>query len=319
LPRMLGALEGEEEMVKIPKRNATVNEVVSFYLTSRAFSDLAPKSQKDYTYHLDKVCTTKVEGRALGDYMVRNLRSRHTNQAYQIWLASGVYTANYRKAVLSAAWKHGMRHDVMDNDPTRLVKMTATKPRKVKWTRDQVKQFLNTAYSDYKFRSIGLIVHMAYEWAQRIGDMRVLTWDKLDLDAQRIDLTQSKRGADVHLPITDSLTQMLIKQKEDFGFQQYVAPMPTPTIGYYPPYPIDRIDGAINAVKDAAGLPDNLTAMDLRRTAITEMIEAGVDLAGVMQVSGHKSPNSVSPYMVNTFTGASTALQKRGQMDEDEY
>jgi integrase len=316
---MLGVLEGEEEMVKIPKRNATVNEVVSFYLTSRAFSDLAPKSQKDYTYHLDKVCVTKVEGRALGDYLVRNLRSRHTNQAYQIWLASGVYTANYRKAVLSAAWKHGMRHDVMDNDPIRLVKMTATKPRKVKWTRDQVKQFLNTAYSDYKFRSIGLIVHMAYEWAQRIGDMRVLTWDKLDLDAQRIDLTQSKRGADVHLPITDSLTQMLIKQKEDFGFQQYVAPMPTPTIGYYPPYPIDRIDGAINAVKDAAGLPDNLTAMDLRRTAITEMIEAGVDLAGVMQVSGHKSPNSVSPYMVNTFTGASTALQKRGQMDEDEY
>jgi integrase len=319
LPRMLGVLEGEEEMVKIPKRNATVNDVVSFYLTSRAFSDLAPKSQKDYTYHLDKVCVTKVEGRALGDYLVRNLRSRHTNQAYQIWLASGVYTANYRKAVLSAAWKHGMRHDVMDNDPIRLVKMTATKPRKVKWTRDQVKQFLNTAYSDYKFRSIGLIVHMAYEWAQRIGDMRVLTWDKLDLDAQRIDLTQSKRGADVHLPITDSLTQMLIKQKEDFGFQQYVAPMPTPTIGYYPPYPIDRIDGAINAVKDAAGLPDNLTAMDLRRTAITEMIEAGVDLAGVMQVSGHKSPNSVSPYMVNTFTGASTALQKRGQMDEDEY
>jgi integrase len=316
---MLGVLEGEEEMVKIPKRNATVNDVVSFYLTSRAFSDLAPKSQKDYTYHLDKVCVTKVEGRALGDYLVRNLRSRHTNQAYQIWLASGVYTANYRKAVLSAAWKHGMRHDVMDNDPIRLVKMTATKPRKVKWTRDQVKQFLNTAYSDYKFRSIGLIVHMAYEWAQRIGDMRVLTWDKLDLDAQRIDLTQSKRGADVHLPITDSLTQMLIKQKEDFGFQQYVAPMPTPTIGYYPPYPIDRIDGAINAVKDAAGLPDNLTAMDLRRTAITEMIEAGVDLAGVMQVSGHKSPNSVSPYMVNTFTGASTALQKRGQMDEDEY
>ena len=316
---MLGILEGEEEMVKIPKRNATVNEVVSFYLTSRPYSDLAPKSQKDYAYHLDKVCSTKVEGRALGDYMVRNLRSRHTNQAYQIWLASGVYTANYRKAVLSAAWKHGMRHDVMDNDPVRLIKMTATKPRKVKWTRDQVKQFLNTAYSDYKFRSIGLIVHMAYEWAQRIGDMRVLTWDKLDLDAQRIDITQSKRGADVHLPITDSLTQMLIKQKEDFGFQQYVAPMPTPSIGYYPPYPIDRIDDAINAVKDAAGLPDNLTAMDLRRTAITEMIEAGVDLAGVMQVSGHKSPNSVSPYMVNTFTGASTALQKRGQMDEDEY
>jgi integrase len=319
LPRMLGVLEGEEKMVKIPKRNATVNEVVSFYLTSRLYSDLAPKSQKDYAYHLDKVCSTKVEGRALGDYMVRNLRSRHTNQAYQIWLASGLHTANHCKAVLSIAWKHAMRHDVMDNDPVRLVKMKATKPRRVMWTRDQVKQFLNVAYSEYKFRSIGFIVHMAYEWAQRIGDMRLLTWDKLDLDAQRLDLTQSKRGEAVHVPITDSLTKMLIKQKEDFGFQQYVAPMPTPTVGYYPPYPIDRIDSAINAVKAAAGLPANITAMDLRRTAITEMIEAGVDMTGVMQVSGHKSPVSLAPYMVKTFSGASNALNKRGQMDEDEY
>jgi len=319
LPRMLGVLEGQEEMVKIPNRNATVNQVVTFYLSSRAFSDLAPRSQKDYLYHLEKVCATKVEGRLLGEYLVRNLRSRHTNQAYQIWTDAGVTTANYRKAVLSAAWKHGMRHDIMDNDPIRLVKMKATKPRRVKWTRDQVKQFLNVAYSEYKFRSIGLIVHMAYEWAQRVGDIRLLTWDKLDLDAQRIDITQSKRGADVHVPITNGLTQMLIKQKADFGFQQYVAPMPTPTIGYYPPYPIDRIDTAINAVKTIAGLPDSLTAMDLRRTAITEMIEAGVDLAGVMQVSGHRSPNSVTPYMVNTFSGASTALNKRGQMDEDEY
>jgi integrase len=41
--------------------------------------------------------------------------------------------------------------------------------------------------------------------------------------------------------------------------------------------------------------------MDLRRTAITEMVEAGVDLAGVMQVSGHSSPSSVTPYLVNTI------------------
>jgi len=53
--------------------------------------------------------------------------------------------------------------------------------------------------------------------------------------------------------------------------------------------------------------------MDLRRTAITEMVEGGADLAHIMQVSGHRSPDSVRPYMVNTYTGAKNALSKRGK------
>jgi integrase len=61
------------------------------------------------------------------------------------------------------------------------------------------------AYGDFNYRSIGLIVHMAYEWAQRIGDMRNLQWSSLDLDAQRLDLEQSKRGVSVHIPISDTL------------------------------------------------------------------------------------------------------------------
>jgi integrase len=210
-----------------------------------------------------------------------------------------------------------MRLDIIDNDPVRLIKTESDQPRKVKWTRDQVYQFLDTAYSDFKWRSIGLIVHMSYDLAQRVGDMRVLTWNKVDLDAQRIDLTQSKRGADVHLPISEALCAMLQQQKDDFGFQTYVAPKTTPVAGAYVPYPVDQIDGAINEVKDAAGLPKNITAMDLRRTAITEMVEGGADLAHIMQVSGHRSPDSVKPYMVNTYTGAKTALAKRGGRDEE--
>jgi len=41
------------------------------------------------------------------------------------------------------------------------------------------------------------------------------------------------------------------------------------------------------------------------------MVEGGVDLAGVMQVSGHRSPQSVKPYLVNTYSGAVKALEGR--------
>ena len=300
-----------------PNRRAKVGQLVEFYLNSNHFARLTGTTQKQYETHLGYALATRVDGKRLEDYQASSLKAQHTNQAYQQWLQVGIRTANYRKAALSTAWKYCMRFDIIDNDPIRLIKTETDQPRKVKWTRDQVTQFLSTAYSDFRWRSIGLIVHMSYECAQRVGDMRVLTWDKVDLDAQRIDLTQSKRGADVHLPIPEALTAMLQQQKDDFGFQTYVAPKTTPVAGAYVPYPVDQIDDAINEVKDAAGLPKNITAMDLRRTAITEMVEGGADLAQIMQVSGHRSPDSVRPYMVNTFSGAKTALAKRGGRDEE--
>ena len=300
----------------LPKRTATVGQIVEFYLNSDHFANLKGNTQKQYEAHLNAVLATRVLGKRLEDYRARSLKAQHTNLAYQEWLKIGIRTANYRKAALSTAWKYCMRLDIMENDPVKLIKTTSDQPRKVRWTREQVSTFLDTAYSDFKWRSIGLIVHMAYECAQRVGDMRVLTWDKVNLEAQRIDLTQSKRGADVHLPIPEALTAMLQQQKQDFGFQTYVAPKTTPVAGAYVPYPVDQIDDAINEVKDASGLPKNITAMDLRRTAITEMVEGGADLAQIMQVSGHRSPDSVKPYMVNTFTGAKNALAKRGGRDE---
>ena len=215
-------------MVSIPGKTANVRDIVYYYLQSDNYKRLSAKSQREYAAQLEKVLDTVVEGKQLGSYRARSLKARHTNLAYQQWLQTGAHTANYRKATLSTAWRYCMRLDVMENDPVRLIKTENAKPRKVKWSRDQVSTFLDTAYSDFKWRSIGLIVHMAYDLAQRVGDMRVLTWDEVDLDAQRIDLTQSKRGADVHLPISEALTGMIQQQKEDFGFQTYVAPKTTP-------------------------------------------------------------------------------------------
>ena len=67
----------------------------------------------------------------------------------------------------------------------------------------------------------------------------------------------------------------------------------------------------MNEVKEKAGLPVELKAWDLRRTGITELVEAGVDILSVMQISGHSSPQSVKPYLVNTYEGARHAQEQR--------
>ena len=226
--------------MNIPKASATLQEIVDFYAKSPAFARLAATTQKDYDTQLAAVCSTVVEGKRLGAYRHKSIKVRHLTQAYESWLSVGVRTANYRKSVLSVAWKHSMRHDLMTHDPVSLLETKSGQPRRVLWSRDQVQTFLSTAYGDFRWRSIGLIVHMAYDWGQRVGDMRVLQWDKLDLTQCRMDLTQSKRNAEIHLPISKGLCDMLRQQKKDFGFQDYVAPRVRPRAGAYSPY--DKVE-----------------------------------------------------------------------------
>ena len=84
-----------------------------------------------------------------------------------------------------------------------------------------------------------------------------------------------------------------------------------PRAGVYSHYDENEISRLVNEIKDKVNLPKDLHARDLRRTGITEMVEMGVDLAGIMQVSGHQSPQSANPYLVNTFSGASKSLERR--------
>ena len=46
---------------------------------------------------------------------------------------------------------------------------------------------------------------MAYEWCQRLGDMRTLEWDRYTLGYSGLHLEQSKRRAEVFLPISEDL------------------------------------------------------------------------------------------------------------------
>jgi len=204
-----------------------------------------------------------------------------------------------------------MQKEITHKNPINNLTRKADGVRSVKWSRNDVKKFLSVAYADFRWRSIGLITHMSYDWAQRVGDMRNLKWSAINFDEKRLDIKQSKRGAEVHLPISENLIKMLRQQEKDFGFQEYVAPRVRPIGQSYTPYNIKEVSYLMNEVKDKAKLPRELRAMDLRRTAITEMVEGGVDLAGVMQVSGHRSPQSVKPYLVNTYSGAVKALEGR--------
>jgi integrase len=208
-------------------------------------------------------------------------------------------------------FNHGVRMEIVSVNPFDKVKRRETKARRVVWSQNDIQKFLEVAYSDFSTRNIGLIAQMAYEWCQRLGDMRVLEWTSIQFDKQTVHIEQSKRRAEVFLPISDELCEMLQEQQDDFGFQSYVAPRPYPIDGVYKPYSLYKLPKFARQLMDQAGLSRDLRLSDLRRTGTTEMVDAGVSIGQIMSVTGHANPQSVKPYMKHTYDSANYALTKR--------
>jgi integrase len=233
--------------------------------------------------------------------------------AYNQWCEKGITTANHLMSITRVLFNHGIRMEHCVINPFAVIRRRTTEARKTVWSRDDVMRFLDAAYGDFNTRNIGLIAHMAYEWCQRVGDMRLLAWDSIDFDSKTVHIEQSKRRADVYLPISDDLCDMLTHQEQDFGFQKYVAPRPYPIGGEYRPYSKFKLPIHARKIMDSVNLPQELRLSDLRRTGTTEMVEAGVGMAQIMSVTGHANPSSVKPYMKNTLTSANYALTERNK------
>lgn len=283
----------------------TVQQLIDKYYTSNDFKMLRDRTKKDYQYFLGVMCDS------FGDVTFDKLTSKQAKHAYEEWVERGISFANHICTVSSIVYRYAIDMEYATVNPFASVRRKTPAQRKVVWTEDDVRNFLDTAYSEFQWRSLGLIVHMAYEWCQRLGDMRLLTWDNFDLDERKLYLEQSKRRAEVTLPIEDDLLEMLVQQEQDFGFQQYVVPRTTPVQGQYHPYSMERLSKAGRAVMRQAGLSEELRLMDLRRTGTTQMVEAGVPMGQIMSVTGHSNPQSVKPYMKNTFASANNALTTR--------
>tara|TARA_Y100000593_G_scaffold34145_1_gene67061 strand:+ start:1312 stop:2232 length:921 start_codon:yes stop_codon:yes gene_type:complete len=290
-----------------------LKKLVKDYYSSHDFNNLREETKRQYQYFIGVMLSTEIEGKLLGDSDCTTFPTKLAKMSYNLWCDKGISMANHIMSVTRVVFNHGVREEHCIINPFTSVRKRATERRKVVWGREDVKKLLDVAYDDFMTRNLGLIAHMAYSWCQRLGDMRLLEWDTIDFEKQTIHIEQSKRRADVYLPIEDDLFSMLKQQEEDFGFQKYVAPRPRPIKGVYRPYTLTKLPIYARKLMKQAGLSDELRLSDLRRTGTTEMVEAGVGIAQIMSVTGHSNPNSVKPYLKNTLTSANFALTERNK------
>ena len=289
----------------------TVEQLVQHYYKSSDYSMLAYKTKVDYSNCLDLMLNTKLNKHSICTTKVDKLTGAIARQSYELWLKRGISMANHIVSSSRKVYSFGMEMGYVEYNPFSTFKCKTNKPRKVIWTREQIKKLLDFCYSDFRYRSIGLIVQMSYEWCQRVGDMRLLKFESIDFNNGVLNLEQSKRGASVSLPISEDLFEMLQEQKRDYDFQEYVAPVPKAIRSSYNPYTLHRLSIVARQAIRLCGLPNELRIADLRRTGTTEMVEAGVSMGQIMSVTGHANPQSVKPYMKNTLDSAKNALTTR--------
>ena len=288
-----------------------INDLVQKYYLSNDFNVLADKTKHDYQYCAGVLLSTEVDGKSLSEIRLTKMTGAIARRGYEQWLGRGIYQANAITSVARKVYSFGMEMGYAESNPFATYKRKTPHARNTVWTKDQVVQFLDVAYGNFRYRNLGLIVQMSYEWCQRVGDMRMLQFSNIDFDKCVLNLQQSKRRSVVHLPISLDLLEMLKQQKEEYDFQPYVAPYPTAKRGAYSPYTMQRLSKVARLVIEQAGLPDDLRISDLRRTGTTEMVEAGVSMGQIMSVTGHANPQSVKPYMKNTYASAESALTMR--------
>ena len=285
---------------------------VDEYLHTRQFASLAASSQKGYESALHSFCRMSVGGRTLGNISIKNLNVPLCTEIYDTWeMETSTSNANHKARIFSVLMNYLITMEKMPTNPMSRVRKRTSEPRSVIWTHDQVLSCLDAAFQNFDWRNLGLIILMCYEWGQRPIDIRNLQWDQVDLENEVVTITQSKRGATVELPIPDNLLTMLKQQKEDWDFQPYVVPHHMPQDSAYRPLTIVQMTTLLTDVKAAAGLPDDLRVGDLRKTAIVQMIESGVDHLAIQSVSGHKHVQSLNPYNKFSLKTAKSALDRR--------
>ena len=291
-----------------------IDHIILIYFESLSYKALSDVTKRDYKLCINKALTTKIDGKFICTFPISTFDTPKAQLSYNIWAERGVPFANHIQAVMSKVFNHARQIGMAKHNPFTLIVKLKHRARKEVQTKKSIYKFIETAYSEFKWRNVGVIVHMAYTWGQRLGDMRTLKFKDYDLSNRVLTLEQSKRRAKVYLPTTDELHKILINQRDDMGFQDYVAPRISYGKILSEPYSKAGLNNIARLIRKAAELPNTFWIMDMRRTATTEMVDAGVPLPQIMSVTGHANAQSLAPYMKNTLTSATEALNKRRQV-----
>tara|TARA_R100001129_G_scaffold166245_1_gene133290 strand:+ start:1494 stop:2459 length:966 start_codon:yes stop_codon:yes gene_type:complete len=304
---------------------SSISEVVERYKKSPEFCTKirSNKTRQQYAYQLQRICDLVLDGHKVGDIIVKDLSPATCQHVYWTLITNvqegsgGERFANYALQVITRAWNVLLKYDLLDKNPWTYIERSKPPPRNVVWRDEDFTTFLKVAFSKPKWRNVGLLVRINVELGQRIEDIRLSKWENYDLEkklyTREVILKTNERIAGI--PMSDSLVKMLLEQKNIYDFQEWVVPNPY-TLD---PYSEQNITTVFRNIRNHTGLPDRLQLRDIRRTVLTDLANHGATDTEIMAYSGHKSRESLMPYVrISTQQARNAAAKRQFDLLEDE-
>lgn len=289
------------QAVATRNNNISFDDLVDAYKRSSKWRKLKPNSQRAYS---SSIRAAKLE---LGDINVANIKTIDADALYaKIVEASSLSNAYAIITVLSNLWSNAQRLELLSKNPFEDVELTEPPARSVKWTEQQIHQFVDAADACGK-SNIGTLALLAYELCQRPIDCRLLTWS--NFQNGNFILSQSKTGSGVNIPATDMLTARLNKMYSGSNMDPDALIIVCESTGK--PYSERLYRKHASKIRELAGLPEELKLSDLRRSGASLLGDAGCTEDEIRSVTGHKSRQVVSTYVVRSDVMASRAQEKR--------
>lgn len=217
-------------------------------------------------------------------------------------------TLNRELATLSHLMGKAVEWNWIDHKPAKINRAKEQAGRITYLTAEQAACLLEAAKQDqspeiYPFIVIGL------ETSMRKMEILSIRLEHIDLARRVVYIPQAKAGAREQ-PITSHLADFLRGYVEAAKpGQEWLFPSASSATGHFV-----EIRKPFRRVVEAAGLdPDTVVRHTLRHTAITHLVQAGVDLPTVQRISGHKTLQMVVRYAHQNGEHIGAAMEKLEQ------
>ena len=295
----------------------TVDYLIAYYYTTSEFKErLVGTSKEHYRIALRTASEIVLENntKPFGSYYFNRVTAEMADKVYlSIKKTFSAHRAAMCMKALRRVWYVCARHGrtPIDKNPFKKMGIPSQPSRTIRWTPEQIDHFIATADEmGPKYSAVSTLVLMCYELCQRPVDMRKIGWDKLHYPNgdkyPTFVFTQQKTNTAVSIPCSDMLGERLNNVPKSNEHNEIVI---NPATGK----PFDRrlYNKYAALIRKKAELPDQLKVGDLRRTGATEMAHSGCTDDEMRAVTGHKSRDVLSIYIIPTAAMASTAMQKR--------
>lgn len=220
-------------------------------------------------------------------------------------------TVNRELAAISHLFTKAEEWGWIDRRPAKIKRFREDSGRNVYLTVEQAKRLVEAAKSDQNTQIYPFVV-IALETSMRKTEILTIRRENVDLDRHLIYIPRAKAGPREQ-PITSYLAEFL---------RGYLEALPPGTPWLFPS--IAAASGRTTDFKRpykrvilAAGLsPMEINKHTLRHTAISHLVQAGVDLPTVSRISGHKSLAMVLRYAHQNGAHIRAAMDKlEGTLD----